>query len=305
MKIKFKEINNFVTSDAIKVSVIIVAYNHQQYMDQTLSAVLEQKTNFEFEVIIHDDCTPDLPSIYYEELIKDCTHPVSVIHQCENQVGKKNGFDPLLFAKDYAKGKYIAICEGDDYWIDSSKLQRQFDFMENNTHLGGCFHPAYSEKPNGERAVVARHSDVSKIFSAHDVIIGDGAFCPTASLFLKKTSLNKYTEELLKVIPCGDYFTQVLSACPHGLGYLNKVMSVYRINQENSFTSDFSSSAYEKKIEFYARMRSSLLLLKGIVGSEYTQSFEIIDKKYKKIIFKFKKRRLKEKLHKAFSFNRK
>ncbi|KAB0302218.1 hypothetical protein F2Z80_14255 [Vibrio fortis] len=176
--------------------------------------------------------------------------------------------------------------------------------MEENPHLGGCFHPAFTETPDGERAVVAEHSDANKIFSAHDVIVGDGAFCPTASLFLKKTSLDKYTVDLLKVIPCGDYFTQVLSACPHGLGYLNQVMSVYRINQANSFTSEFSSSNYEKKIEFYTRMRRSLLVLKNIVGSDYDQSFKIIDRKYKKILFKFKKRKLKEKLYRAFSFNK-
>ncbi|KAB0302217.1 glycosyltransferase family 2 protein [Vibrio fortis] len=70
MKVNYKKFNHFKDNDRVEVSVIIVAYNHQKYIEQTLSSILEQETKFDFEVIIHDDCTPDLPFSYYEDVIK-------------------------------------------------------------------------------------------------------------------------------------------------------------------------------------------------------------------------------------------
>ncbi|EOA6544524.1 TPA: glycosyltransferase family 2 protein [Vibrio vulnificus] len=297
---KYKIIFNEVEKQNIMVSVIIVAYKHERFLAETLHSITQQKTNFPVEVIIHDDCTPGLSMLFYQDLVSSSDVPVTVVFQNENRVSQGNGFDPLIFSKEFAKGKYVAICEGDDYWIDPYKLQKQYDAMVENPEILGCFHPAYSEDPDGERKVIAQHKNEKYIFSTHDIIIGDGAFCPTASLFLNKIVLDRYTDELLLSMPCGDYFTQVLSSYPKGLIFLPDVMSVYRINHPGSFTHDFSQSGYEKKIEFYSRMINTLPILQFLIEGNNSQSFKLIANKYKKIILKFRKKLLKAKIKRFF-----
>ncbi|ENN9982453.1 TPA: glycosyltransferase [Vibrio vulnificus] len=297
---KYKIIFNEVEKQNIMVSVIIVAYKHERFLAETLHSITQQKTNFPVEVIIHDDCTPGLSMLFYQDLVSSSDVPVTVVFQNENRVSQGNGFDPLIFSKEFAKGKYVAICEGDDYWIDPYKLQKQYDAMVENPEILGCFHPAYSEDPDGERKIIAQHKNEKYIFSTHDIIIGDGAFCPTASLFLNKIVLDRYTDELLLSMPCGDYFTQVLSSYPKGLIFLPDVMSVYRINHPGSFTHDFSQSGYEKKIEFYSRMINTLPILQFLIEGNNSQSFKLIANKYKKIILKFRKKLLKAKIKRFF-----
>ncbi len=297
---KYKIIFNEVEKQNIMVSVIIVAYKHERFLAETLHSITQQKTNFPVEVIIHDDCTPGLSMLFYQDLVSSSDVPVTVVFQNENRVSQGNGFDPLIFSKEFAKGKYVAICEGDDYWIDPYKLQKQYDAMVENPEILGCFHPAYSEEPDGERKIIAQHKNEKYIFSTHDIIIGDGAFCPTASLFLNKIVLDRYTDELLLSMPCGDYFTQVLSSYPKGLIFLPDVMSVYRINHPGSFTHDFSQSGYEKKIEFYSRMINTLPILQFLIEGNNSQSFKLIANKYKKIILKFRKKLLKAKIKRFF-----
>ncbi|MDK2616711.1 glycosyltransferase [Vibrio vulnificus] len=293
---KYKIIFNEVEKQNIMVSVIIVAYKHERFLAETLRSITQQKTNFPVEVIIHDDCTPGLSMLFYQDLVSDSDVPVTVVFQSENRVSQGNGFDPLIFSKEFAKGKYVAICEGDDYWIDPCKLQKQYDVMVENPEVLGCFHPAYSEDPDGERKIIAQHKNEKYIFSTHDIIIGDGAFCPTASLFLNKSVFDRYNEKLLLSMPCGDYFTQVLSSYPNGLIFLPEVMSVYRINHPGSFTHHFSQSGYEKKIEFYSKMIKTLPLLMSSIENSHSHSFKLIERKYKKIILKFKKMSIKAKI---------
>ena len=98
--------------DEVKVSVICLAYNHEKYIRKSLDSMLQQKTNFKYEIIIHDE---------YPGQIK-------VILQDENQYQKGK---PIVeeFMLPLASGKYIAFCECDDYWTDSHKLQLQYDYM--------------------------------------------------------------------------------------------------------------------------------------------------------------------------------
>lgn len=114
----------------LMVSVDMITYKHEAYIAQAIEGVLMQETNFEYDLIIADDCSPDKT----EEIVKNiiATHPKGHIikyFRHEKNIGMhQNG----LFAVQQCKGKYIAICEGDDYWIDPLKLQKQVDFLEAN-----------------------------------------------------------------------------------------------------------------------------------------------------------------------------
>lgn len=133
----------------IKVSVFCLAYNHEKYIRHTLDGFVMQKTNFKFEVLIHDDASTDSTAAIireYAELYPDIIKP---IYQEKNQYSK--GID-IIFSVIYPKiqGKYIAYCEGDDFWTDSLKLQKQYDAMENNPECTICLHRVKFIKENGE-----------------------------------------------------------------------------------------------------------------------------------------------------------
>ena len=118
------------------VSVDMITYKHEAYIAQAIEGVLMQETNFEYDLIIADDCSPDKT----EEIVKNiiATHPKGHIikyFRHEKNIGMQaNG----LFAVQECKGKYIALCEGDDYWTDPYKLQKQVDFLEENPNFSLC-----------------------------------------------------------------------------------------------------------------------------------------------------------------------
>lgn len=121
------------------VSICCMAYNHASYIRQCLDGFMMQKTNFLFEVLIHDDASTDGTQEIIREYADRYPELINPIYQIENQYSK--GISPLrqiLFPM--AKGKYIALCEGDDYWIDPLKLQKQVDFLESHNELTFCVH---------------------------------------------------------------------------------------------------------------------------------------------------------------------
>jgi glycosyltransferase involved in cell wall biosynthesis len=119
------------------VSITCLTYNHEKFLKQTLNGFLMQKTKFKFEVIIHDDASTDNTSKIIDEYQKKHPEIFKCICQTENQWSK--GKKPFLdFLWPEAQGKYIAICEGDDYWIDPCKLQKQVDFLESHSDYVIC-----------------------------------------------------------------------------------------------------------------------------------------------------------------------
>ncbi len=123
----------------ILVSVCCSTFNHQKFIAKALEGFLMQKTNFKTEFLINDDCSED----HTVSILKDYNNRYpgffDITFQTENQYSKGvKPFSQMLFPR--VKGKYIALCEGDDFWTDPNKLQRQVDFLENNQEYSFCFH---------------------------------------------------------------------------------------------------------------------------------------------------------------------
>lgn len=123
----------------IAVSIICNAYNHEKYIRDALDGFVSQQTSFPFEVLVHDDASTDSTADIIREYEKKYPDLIKPIYQTENQYSKHDGGIKKLQG-DRAKGKYIALCEGDDYWTDPLKLQKQYDFMEQHPDytLCGC-----------------------------------------------------------------------------------------------------------------------------------------------------------------------
>ncbi len=117
------------------VSICCITFNQKAYIKDCIDGFLMQKTNFNFEILIHDDASTDGTQEIISEYELKYPNLIKAILQLENQYSK--GIKPLVkYIFPIAQGKYIALCEGDDYWTDPFKLQKQVDFLETNPHVG-------------------------------------------------------------------------------------------------------------------------------------------------------------------------
>lgn len=126
----------------IRVTVYCMAYNHANYIEQTLNGFVSQNTNFSVKYIIHDDASTDNTAEIIKRYEKQYPELIHGIYQHENQYSKG---EKILakFILPHIEGDYVAVCEGDDYWSDSSKLQRQIDMLDSNIN---CFMSVHKTK---------------------------------------------------------------------------------------------------------------------------------------------------------------
>lgn len=215
------------------LTVCCVAYNHAPYIRQALDSVLMQKTDFPFEVLIHDDCSTDGTTEIireYEEKYPDIIKP---IYETENQYSKNNKvFQRFLYP--IAKGKYIALLECDDYWCDDKKLQKQVSYMENHPECTGTFHA--SNWLWGEKFLKNdKHFEYETDVTPAQVIRGGGEYCHTSSLCFR-TLLALDLPEFRKLDPIGDFSLEILIPLRGRFHYFPKVMSCYRFGRPGSWT---------------------------------------------------------------------
>lgn len=218
------------------VSVVCITYNHELYIRDALEGFLMQETDFPFEIIIHDDASTDRTAEIVQEYANQYPNLILPILQTENQYSKGKKASAICFAR--ARGEYVAICEGDDYWIHPRKIQTQVESLRERKGCELSFHPAFERnEATGREKLIARHAKQDKVFSTSEVIRGGGGFCPTASLFLKRSVLENMPEWFYKKAPVGDYFWQVYGSLKGGANYQNEPMCVYRVHTNGSWSS--------------------------------------------------------------------
>ena len=218
----------------IMVSIICNTYNQESYIRLALDSFLKQKTNFKYEVIVHDDASDDSTKDIIREYADNYPDIIKPIIEQENQYSKNVNIT-LDIDLPKAKGKYFAFCEGDDYWIDENKLQKQVDYMESHPNCTLCIHNAI--KVNREGKVLGQYGNFKQdsIITMDTVIKSGGEFCATNSI-MAPTRLVQTVPNYLSNY-CIDYFWQLYLA---GEGYAYAFaddMSAYRINAVGSWTS--------------------------------------------------------------------
>ena len=122
----------------LMVTIRCTVYNHEPYIRECLEGFVMQKTNFRFEAIVHDDASTDGSAAIIREYAEKYPDIIKPIYQTENQYSKRDGSLRRIL-NEHTHGKYVALCEGDDYWIDPLKLQKQVDFLEANEEYSMCF----------------------------------------------------------------------------------------------------------------------------------------------------------------------
>lgn len=161
----------------LMVSVCCTSYNHERFISQCLDGVLAQKTSFPFEILVHDDASTDGTAELIRGYAKRHPHLVKPIFQVDNQYSRGRSINPEFnFLR--AKGKYIAICEGDDVWVDPLKLQAQVDFLEANPSFALCFTDAKTIDESGK--VLAPLHATKRDLSATELQLTASIFTLTA-----------------------------------------------------------------------------------------------------------------------------
>ena len=218
--------------DNIKVSIICTTYNHEAYIRDALEGFIRQKTTFPFEVIVYDDASTDKTADIIREYEKNYPTIIKPIYENENQYSKKDGsLGRILY--NNVKGKYIAVCEGDDYWINPLKLQKQVDLLESNPQIDICATGAKTELAGKFYGEIAP-SDKDTIFTPEQVILGGGGFVATASLVFRAI-IKKDPPPFMKILSL-DYTTQVAGALRGGMLYIAERTCVYRLSTPGSWT---------------------------------------------------------------------
>lgn len=161
------------------VSIICMTYNHEAFIGQAMGGFLAQVADFPIEVIVHDDASTDKTPELLRAWARAYPDAVFPLFQRENQLSK-TGVYPIVHAYEAARGKYIALCDGDDYWTDPWKLQRQVDFMEANPEHAMCHHDYLILDQGGLRAP---DSQAPRDFTGDELVglslVGYGIGCCT------------------------------------------------------------------------------------------------------------------------------
>ena len=215
------------------VSICCLTFNHEKYINECLNGFIIQKTNFPFEVLIHDDASTDNTANIIRKYESDYPEIIKPIYQSVNQYSKGIRVN-TVFNFSRARGKYIALCEGDDYWFDPYKLQKQVDFLEANPEYGlihSEFDTYYQEtgfflKNTHQKLNVNIQNECSlKYWNLFGKSL---ATIKTLTVCFRKEYLEKYFELPISTWIIGDFPLFFLIAQQAKIGYLSESTAVYR-----------------------------------------------------------------------------
>jgi glycosyltransferase involved in cell wall biosynthesis len=214
------------------VSIIMIAYKHENYIREAIEGVLMQQTNFEFELIISDDGSPDQTN----EVISDCIarHPkresIKYFNQQKN-LGMQANF---IFALSQCNGKYIALCEGDDYWTDPLKLQKQVDYISNHENCNLVFTDVQLLE-EAENKLKENWAGITRdIYEFKDLV--ERNVITTCTVLFRNPTNNKEIENWLKFFEIGDYPLYLFLLRNGYAYYLKDITAIYRQHRGGTFS---------------------------------------------------------------------
>ena len=249
--------------NAPKVSVCVWTYNQERYLRDCLDGIFSQEVNFDYEVVIGDDCSTDSTAKIISDYQQRYGDRMLVLNREKNLGAQRNSIDVL----NRASGEFVAICEGDDYWTDSGKLQKQYDALLRFPEIDLCFHPAREYRNEVFDRIICDYSTHETILPLQEVIRGGGAYMPTASLLYRRRAILPLSTWFVDYAPVGDTFLQILGSVRGGALYLPQDMSVYRrftagsvtrVNAINRFSCEVLSKRADSYHAAFSGLRSAL-----------------------------------------------
>jgi len=263
------------------VSVSLITYNHKNFIVKALESVLKQKVDFNYEIIIGDDCSSDgtreILKEYkqkYPEIIQLILHP----QRYKEIPGRTNNITNLYSCK----GKYIAMLDGDDYWVSKDKLQKQVDFLENNPSFSLSFHNAinFSEEKKFKSYLQSeKHTVLATKSIYNQEFIASGLSIMPASSLVFRNKINGELPEWFREISSADYALTLIITSHGDAKFFKDIYSVYRRNQHN-----FSSKYREIFGQFNSQWKQILILEKQFKNLDFSKRKAITCYSYSSVL---------------------
>ena len=236
----------------IRVTVLVMTYNHAGFIAQALDSVLTQRTGFHYEILISEDCSTDGTRetvISYAE-----KHPGRI----RLLLSERNLHSNTVVSRGIrvARGEYVALLDGDDYWVSPDKLQKQVDFLDAHPDCSICFHNTRVIHVDGSRSPWNWNPEQQARFSTFEDIWLGNFITTCATLFRREAlgELPRWYDEM----PITDWPLHVLNARNGRIGYIDEVLSVYRYHRGSAYSSLSEWSKLETTREFYLSMNANL-----------------------------------------------
>lgn len=255
-----------------EVSVYCCTYNHEKYIRDALEGFFMQKTDFEWKLVIHDDASTDGTQDIIREYIDKYPGKIVSILQTENQYSQGIDINKIM-SKDL-KGKYIASCEGDDYWTDPYKLQKQYDFLQQNPEFSGCYHNII-ELNNKEEQVISKEFPYKEEFEIEKKINAK-LQGQTASAFYRNIFMLLSEEQKQKFFECkanGDRKIAVTLSCLGKIKFLKDCMAAHRVIEtegDSWHARVYGKNMTQKKLEGW-------ISLKEYIREAFNEELDIKD----------------------------
>ena len=241
------------------VSISCLVYNHSRFLRECLDGFVMQKTDFPFEAIVHDDASTDGSAEIIREYAERYPEIIRPIYEKENVFSK----DPSVCSREINKrirGKYVAICEGDDYWTDPHKLQRQVDYMEAHPNCSLCFHRAricYDDHSQADTVYPPEQRKAEEF--TFDALLQEN-FMATNTVMYRRGAIDSSLGPLPSNIMPLDWFGHLMHAYKHDIGFLPPVMSVYRRNSGSIWwkageSDDWALKQFVPHMSFYEKVK--------------------------------------------------
>lgn len=266
-----------------EVSVSCATYNHEKYIANALDSFLSQVTDFPFEIVVHDDASTDKTAKIIREYEEKYPNIVRPIYEKENQYSKFDGsLERIITEKQ--RGKYIAICEGDDYWCDNKKLQKQYNYLTTHSECSLCCHNTVIHDINGNEAEKT-FNDWKDVHILEDEEVFFGWNVHTSSYFynaqLRKEAFNG-TNEIGSRFRFGDFVVLTILRNKGNIVSLPDVMSVYNLNISNGASVRYYKSNKKTEMETLRQRIDYLNEYNKITNNKFK---EVVDSRIAELTF--------------------
>jgi len=251
-----------------KLSVSITTYNHRDYIEQALDSALMQKTNFNYEIMVGEDDSSDGTREIVKKYRAQCPDKIRLFLNDRKDViyinGKATGRWNFINNLKNAQGEYIALLEGDDYWTDPHKLQRQVDFLESHPEFSSCFHwVGWLDQGSGKIVNPKYGPSVILPHYTIDDLLQYGNFVATCSVVFRNY-MPDYIPGWFYHIPVGDFPLHILNAQRGKLGLIDRPMAIYRRHEGGIYGSQTHLNNCKTSLQTYAIIGKNLNVHKRV-----------------------------------------
>ena len=253
----------------LTVTVLVMTYNHASFIVQALDGILMQEVAFNYEIVISEDDSTDGTQeivIHYQKRYPD---------KIRLLLSEKNirSNEIVVRGINAARGQYIALLDGDDYWTAADKLQKQVNFLENHPECALCFHNAKVIHNDEDRKPWNWNSPDQKVISnLEDIWMGN--FIATCSTMFRRGLVGRIPQWYIPMFPITDWPLHILNAERGKIGYINEIMGVYRYHKGGLYSPCSEAQKLEETLKFYNNMNRNMdFMYTKIINSAISKYF--------------------------------